>query len=57
MVPRTMATAVVAAASLSDRKNADVSPGIWLHSRYHCVVKPFHPKLTCGSAVATLLKL
>src|SRR5919109_28150 len=56
-VPRIVATAVLAAASLSERKNADVSPGIWLHSAYHLVVNPFHPKLTWGRAVVTLLKL
>ena len=40
-----------------DSQNEEVSPGTALHSRYHCVVKPFQAKLTCGRPVVTLLKL
>ena len=44
-------------ASRTDSQNAAVSPGTSLHSWYHCSVKPFQAKLTCGRPVVTLLKL
>jgi len=52
-----VASTVFARAIRTDSQNAEVSPGISLHCRYHCVVNPFQVKLTCGRPVVTLLKL
>jgi len=56
-VPTIVASIVLAMASRTDSQNAEVSPGTLLHCRYHCVVNPFHVKLTCGWPPVTLLKL
>ena len=56
-MPITVENTVLAIASRTDSQNADVSPGMLLHSRYHWSVKPFQAKLTWGRPVVTLLKL
>ena len=56
-VPIVAEITVATKASLIDRKNAGVRSGTPFHSRYHCVVKPCHFDVTCGSAECDWLKL